>query len=325
MSDALGAKLKALGYLGNAHDTDPSGEQDEASRQMACAARRQGLVNQARPHWGAFLDTWASPMLREAASNAPVSERPRVAQAWAESLPSALSQALEELSGRDMGSLLLPWVELALVRRHDVSLPAGALLEEWGAALDPDDPMEEGDFWRHLREQVRRQESQMDRQEALSRVGPVSSALVRLAHDQIAKQTRGIGVLKVWRRRPAQWLGDLLSRPDFVRASAAIIVQHTQSWTNRIKGDQAFPALAVDLEKELTRHLRATSDKEIDALERWLALAIEQALPQVLADRMATPQVARLVRESLHQNTHAHSLTPAPLLRPTPVRGRPEQ
>lgn len=321
MSETLGKKLKALGYLGEASGTDLSEAQESASRQMACAARRQGLIGRARPHWGAFLDTWASPMLREAASNAPVAERSRIALAFAESLPEELSAALEELSGRCLADLLLPWVELALLRRHNISLPAGALLEEWGAALDPDDPMDEGDFWRHLRQQVRRQESQMDRQEALSQVAPVSSALVRQTHARIAQEKKGWAALKVWRRRPAQWLGDLIANPTFVRETATIIVQHTQYWTNRLKGEQAFPALAVELEKELTRRLRATSPSEVDALERWLALAIEQALPQVLVDRMATPQVTRMVRESLHQNAHANSLVPAPLLRPTPLRG----
>lgn len=254
--------------------------------------------------------------MHQAARRARPDQRPHIAQAWVECLDRDFVQALEELSGKDMPALLLPWVNAAATRRHErLPLAPGALLEEWCAALDPRDSEDEKAFWEQLSKHVRIHESQTDRARAQEKVGPVSRSLMEEVHGRIKQLKKGPGLLKVWRRNPADWLEELMAHPTFVRTCGQVVASHTQEWTGQLKGDQAFPALAVGLEVSMTR-LMGARPEHIDLLERWLALSIQQALPYVLSDALATPEVARLVRESLHQDTHAQSLAPAPLLRP---------
>lgn len=317
MTTPFDQRLQQMGLL-SASQASQSQSEGEAEAQLACARHRQSLVARMRPHWGAFLDTWNSASMHQAARQATPAQRKEIARAWAENTDLDFIQAVKELSGKDITALLTPWVNAAVTRRHQrLPLAPGAMLEEWCAAIDPKDSEDEKAFWGHLSQHVRAQESQADRTRAQTRVAPVAQALLGEVHRRIAEQKKGLGVLKSWRRRPAMWLQELLTQPTFVRSCAALIIENTRDWTGQLKGDQAFPALAVGLETSLTRKLGARTDREVDLLERWLALSIEQALPHVLAEPLATPQVARLVRESLHQDAHAQSLAPAPLLRPS--------
>lgn len=292
------------------------GEQLDDSAQLRCARHRQDQVNQMRPHWPEFMDTWSAPSLHQAARTATHHQRQEIAQAWAECLAPAFVQAVEALSGRTASNLVFPWVQAASTRRHErLPLAPGALLEEWCAAIDPKDSEDEKAFWDRLTHRVRRHESQKDRARAQAQVEPVAALLMEEVNRYIAKEKKGLGALKVWRRRPVDWLEDLLARPTFVRSCAVVVAKHTRPWAGQLKGDQAFPALAVGLEECLVRKMNVRPN-QVDAVERWLAASIEQALPHALLDPLATHQVARLVRESLHLDAHAQSLTPQPLLRP---------
>ena len=316
MPTAFEQRLQQMGLL-SAVPESPAQGGDEASGQMACARHRQALVDRMRGHWGGFLDTWNSPSMHQASRQATPAQRRDIAAAWAQSIDPDFIQAVEELAGKDVFALLTPWVNAAATRRHArLPLAPGALLEEWCAAIDPKDSEDEQGFWSYLSQHVRAQESQADRARAQSRVAPVAQALLDEVLRRIAEQKKGAGALKFWRRRPATWLQELLEQPTFTRSCANLIIENTRDWTGQLKGDQAFPALAVGLETSLTRKLGASTEREVDLLERWLAQSIEQALPHVLSEPLATPQVARLVRESLHQDAHAQSLAPAPLLRP---------
>lgn len=317
MSHDLTQRLLALGLL-TPTDAERPEVPCEAAEQLQRAQARQALADQLRAHWGAFLDTWASATVHEAALRATEAQRQAIAQAWAETLPGSFRQAVETLSCTPLEDALVPWVEAAATRRHGpLPMAAAALLEEWCAALDPSDPEQPRTFWAHVTQEIREHGARQDRSMAERTVAATAEGLVAVVHRHMAMAQEGWGRLKVWKRTPAAWLADLLERPDFGRASAEAVATTTLAWKGVLEPDQAFPALAMGLEVALIRPLGVQTPEDIQVLERWLAQAIEDALPAVLVERLAAPQVARLVRESLHLDAHAQSLAPAPLLTPT--------
>ncbi len=313
MSLLLTQRLASLGLLPNA--TPPALPSDEVGVQMARAKRRQAIVERLSPHWGEFLETWLSPGLRQATLQANESQRRDIAQAWADCLDERFKAALVELSGPDIPAMLFPWVEASVGRRHaQLPMAAGALLEEWCAVLDPEDPEDGPTFWSQVSKHLRELDSRHDRQLAEKVVEPLGQALWGVLQAQMAEHQQGWERLKVWKRHPVDWLPDLLELPAFVRFSAAEVTRHTAAWKDNVDSEQAFPALAMGLEAWMTIRLGASSHEEIVALETWLAASIQTALPQVIPNKFDTPRVARLVRESLHLDSHAQSLAPPPVL-----------
>lgn len=313
MSLPLTQRLTSMGLLAN----QPLDEvpQSDTEAQMVQAKRRQAIMERLSPHWGEFLATWLSPGLRQATLGANESQRRDIAQAWADCLDARFKGALVELAGPDLQAMLLPWVEATVNRRHvQLPLAAGALLEEWCAVLDPEDPEDGLAFWSHVAKHLRELDSRHDREIASAAVEPLGQALRGVLQAQLAEHQKGWKRLKVWQRTAMDWLPELLQQPAFIRFSGAEVTRHTASWKDTVDAEQAFPALAMGLETWMTSHLGTGSPEEVVALETWLAASIQMALPHVLPNKFDTPRVARLVRESLHLDTHAQSLAPPPVL-----------
>ena len=212
--------------------------------------------------------------------------------------------------------LLVPWVQAAGQRRHQrLPLAPGALLEEWCAVIDPEDPEDERRFWTQVSEKMRKNDAKTDRQTAEAAINGLAKDLAQVAQAHLPRVKGGAKGLMFWRNTPAHWLEELIADQAFMGDGTRAVVQATQPWKEELEPDQAFPALAMGLETALTRSLGCVQGPQVQSLEKWLALVIERALPSVIADPVATPQVARLVRESLHLDEHAQALLPPPLLR----------
>ena len=312
----LETRLQSLGLL-NSELPAASAPDAQVACQLAQQARRGDLANALRADWPGFLETWTSSTLQEASRQATEAERVQVAQAWAECLPEGFAQAIRTLGAKSPAELLLPWVQAASQRRHArLPLAPGALLEEWCAVIDPQDPEDERHFWSRVSEKLRTNDAKSDRQKAAEVVADLAKQLANNANEHLPRIKGGAKTLMFWRNSPAHWLEELIADRVFMNDSTRSIVQHTQAWKGQLDPDQAFPALAMGLETALTRSLGCAQGEQVQALEKWLASTIEQALPSVIQDPLATPQVARLVRESLHLDEHAQALVPPPILRP---------